>query len=318
MTDRSDLHVILGTGAVGLTVKDELCKRGYTNIRMVNRSGKTPEPLGGGIELVNGDMTNPAFAVQAAEGAAVVYNALNPVYHKWDTFIMPLWEGVVEAASANHAKLVCMDNLYMYGDVNGEPIHEGMPYVAHTKKGKIRVQAANYLHDVHASGKAQVVIARASDFIGPRVDNSVAGGDFTFKPALQGKRAQVVGRVDMPHSYTYMPDVARALVDLAEADDVTGQVWHIPTSPAVTMKEILEMIYAETGHPLRYSAATTWMVRMAGLFDPEIREVVEMMYEFNQPFLIDSSKFTARFGWHGTDTQTIVEESVKWFASHSH
>ncbi|MEO1443245.1 MAG: NAD-dependent epimerase/dehydratase family protein [Chloroflexota bacterium] len=317
MTSKNDLQVILGTGAVGLTVKDELCKRGYTRIRMVNRSGKTSEPLGDGIEFINGDITDQAFAAQLAEGATVVYNALNPVYHKWDTLVLPLWRGAAQAASANHAKLVCMDNLYMYGDTNGEPIHERMPYNAHTKKGKIRIEAARYLHDLHESGKVEVVIGRASDFIGPRVDNSVVGGDFTFKRSLQGKRAQIVGRLDMPHSYTYMPDVARALVDLAEAGDTAGQVWHIPTAPAVTMKEILEMIYAETGHPLRYSAASTWMVRMAGLFNPEIREVVEMMYEFNQPFIIDSSKFTERFGWEGTDVRTVVSESVKWFAAHS-
>jgi len=308
----NNLHVIFGTGPVGMAVMDELVRQGAT-VRMVNRSGKTGEPLPPGVELVNGDVAEQTFAVKAAEGAAVIYNALNPPYHKWPEFFPPLQAGAVAAATANHAKLVVMDNLYMYGDPHGQPMSEAMPDNAHTKKGKLRAQMARDLMAAHEAGRVQVVVGRASDFIGPRVDASAMGGDLVIKRAIQGKAAQVVGDVDTPHSYTYMPDIGRALVTLAQHEDAFGQVWHLPTPPAVSTRRMLELIYAAAGHPLKMQVAPKWLLRILGLFNPDAGEMVEMVYEFEQPFIIDDSKFVNRFGWGATELETVVHETVAWF-----
>lgn len=311
----NSLHVIFGTGPVGMGVMETLHARGYSNIVMVNRSGKTSEPLPSGVKLVSGDAKNPSFTTQVAQGATVIYNALNPAYSKWQAEFPPLQEGVIAAAQATHAKLMVMDNLYMYGDTNGQPIHEGLPYIAHTRKGKLRAQMSQELLELHAKGKINMVIARASDFVGERV-HGAAMGSSVFQAALQGKAAQVVGSLDVVHSQTYMKDIARALVDLAEHDDTFGQVWHIPTAPAITTREWLKMIYAEVSQPVKTMVASRLMMGMIGLFVKDLGEIYEMMYEFEKPFIIDSTKFENRFGWKGTPIETIIQHTLAWNRQH--
>jgi len=315
-TNTPPLHVIFGTGPVGMAVMDALCAEDITNIRMVNRSGRTAEPLPENVELVSGDAAAPAFAIQAAEGAAYVYNALNPPYSKWLDLFPGLQSAVLAGAEAAGAKLVVMENLYGYGDPDGQPMREDTPYNAHTRKGKLRVQMHHDLIAAHEAGRVQVVVARASDFIGPRVMQSAMGGTFVIEAAVQGKAAQVFGDVDMPHSYTYMPDIGRALVALALDDDAYGQVWHIPTPQATTSRELLKMIYAEAGHPPKMQVVPKFLLQFVGIFQPDTGEVVEMLYEFETPFIIDDSKFTARYGWGATDMQTVVRETVAWFSAH--
>jgi nucleoside-diphosphate-sugar epimerase len=310
MSDK--LHVIFGTGPVGMAILDELAKQGQ-RVRMVNRSGKTSEPLPSGVEVMAGNVADPAFASHAAAGASVIYNALNPAYSQWVALFAALQAGAIAAAAANHAKLVVMDNLYMYGDPQGQPMSEERPHQAHTKKGQLRAAMARDLLAAHHAGRVQVVVGRAADFIGPRVWVSALGGDLVIKPAVQGKAAQVVGDIDTPHSYTYMPDIGRALVALAADERAFGQVWHLPTPPAVSTRRMLELIYAAAGHPLKVQVAPKWLLRLVGLFNPDAREVVEMVYEFEQPFLIDDRKFRHHFGWGATDLETVIGETVGWF-----
>lgn len=306
----SNRHVIFGTGPVGMAVMDELRAKDV-RIRMVNRSGKTSEPLPDGVELVNGDATDKAFAARAAEGAAVIYHALNPGgYEMWDALIMPLWEGVVHAAETNGAKLVAVDNLYMYGDTDGQPIHEELPFSAQTKKGALRARANRFLTE--ALGE-RVVIGHASDFFGPRGEGAMLGGDLVLRPALAGKPAQLFGNPDMPHSYTYTSDVGRALVTLAFDADADGQRWHIPSLEPLPTRALVERIYAEAGNPVKVQVMPKWMVRLGGLFNPTVRELVEMLYEFEKPFIIDSSKFEARYGWGATPVEDAVRDTVAWF-----
>lgn len=238
---------------------------------------------------------------------------MNPAYSKWPELFPPLHAGAIAAAEANGTKLVVMDNLYMYGDPNGQPMTEQHQQRAQTKKGKLRAQMAADLMSAHNAGRVQVVVGRASDFIGPRVSTSAMGGDLVIKSAIKGKAAQVVGNVDTPHSYTYMPDIGRALVTLAQHDDACGQVWHLPTPTAVSTRRMLELIYAAAGQPLKMQVAPKWLLRVVGLFNPDAGEMVEMVYEFEKPFTIDDSKFVNRFGWGTTELETVVRETVAWF-----
>jgi nucleoside-diphosphate-sugar epimerase len=169
--------------------------------------------------------------------------------------------------------------------------------------------------DAHRKGTLRVVIGRASDFFGPRVLGSTLG-ERVFVPALRGKTASFVGNLEMPHSYTYIKDFGKALVRLAYEDQAYGQVWHVPTAPAVTQRELGEMIFEILGQPAKISGTGRFMMAMGGSFIPEARESVEMMYEFEKPFVVESSKFTRAFGQTATPLREALVETITWYRSY--
>jgi nucleoside-diphosphate-sugar epimerase len=166
MTDNVELHVIFGTGAVGMSVMEALVQRGRRRVLMVNRSGRASVPEG--VEVIGGDATDETFAREASKGASVVYFALNPPYDKWPELFPPLQAGVLEGAASAGAKLVAMENLYMYGPTQGRPLTEDLPHAPNTRKGRVRAMMTQELMEAHRSGRVQVAIGRASDFFGPR------------------------------------------------------------------------------------------------------------------------------------------------------
>ena len=217
-----ELHVIFGTGPVGQAVARELVKHGKT-VKMINRSGKRPADVPEKVAVVAGDVSDVNVAKQLAQGATHVYQCTNPPYDKWPELFPTLQANTLEAAAAAGAKYIVMENVYMYGDTNGQPITEDLPYNAQTKKGKVRAQMANDVLAAHQSGKVRATIARASDFYGPGVLESAAG-DRVFGFALEGKAASTAGNLDAKHSYTYIDDIGQALVVLGERDEALGQV----------------------------------------------------------------------------------------------
>src|SRR5918995_3707622 len=280
MTDNGELHVVFGTGPVGLAVMDELVSKSK-RVRMVNRSGRASVPHG--VEVIGGDATDEVFAREASAGASVVYFALNPPYNKWPELFPPLQAGVLEGAASAGAKLIAMENLYMYGPTSGRPITEDLPHAPNTRKGRVRAMMSQELMDAHTSGRVRVSIGRASDYFGPRVLVSAAG-EQVFGRAVQGKSAQVAGDPDQPHTYTYAPDIGKGLVVLAEREEALGQTWHLPSPKTLTTREFVEMIFQEVGKPARVQAAPKILLRAIGLFNPGIRETIEMLYEFEEPF----------------------------------
>src|SRR3954449_9564959 len=208
MSDNVELHVVFGTGPVGMSMMDVLAKRGPTRVRMVNRSGRASVPEG--VEVVGGDAADPTFTREVSAGASVVYFALNPPYDKWPELFPPLQTGVLEGAASAEAKLIAIENLYMYGLTAGRPLTEDLPHAPNTRKGAVRARMSEELMEAHKSGRVRVAIGRASDFFGPRVLASSAG-EQVFGRAVQGKSAQLAGDPDQPHTYTYVPDVDRGL-----------------------------------------------------------------------------------------------------------
>ena len=184
MTD-NELHVVFGTGPVGLAIMDELASKGK-RVRIVNRSGRAS--VAEGVEVVGGDAADPTFAREVSAGASVVYFALNPPYDKWPELFPPLQAGVLEGAASAGAKLVAVENLYMYGPTGGRPITEDLTFAPNTRKGTVRVAMAREIMDAHKSGKMRVAVGRASDFFGPRVLASAAG-EQVFARAIAGKSA---------------------------------------------------------------------------------------------------------------------------------
>jgi nucleoside-diphosphate-sugar epimerase len=310
MTDNEELHVIFGTGAMGMAVMDALMQSGRRRVRMVNRSGRARVP--DGVEVVGGDATDEAFAREASEGASVVYFALNPPYDKWPELFPPLQAGVIEGAASAGAKLVAMENLYMYGPTGGRPLTEDLPYAPNTRKGSVRAIMSEELMEAHTSGRVRVAIGRASDFFGPRVRVSAAG-EQVFGRAVDGKSAQLAGDPDQPHTYTYAPDVGRGLVILGEREEALGQAWHLPSPETLTTREFVEMIFEEVGKPARVQAAPKILLRAIGLFNPGIRETIEMLYEFEEPFVVDYSKFEEAFGEQATPLRESIRGTVRWY-----
>ena len=287
----------------------ETMARGHP-VRMVNRSGQTPLPAG--VELVAGDAADRRFAREACAGARVVYQCLNPPYHRWPQLFPRMQAGVIEGAASAEAKLVSMDNLYMYGPTYGKPLSEKTPVTPSSRKGTVRAQMAEALLNAHAKGRVRATIGRASDFFGPEVLESAIGAR-VFGPALRGAPASVIGDTAQPHTYSYVPDVARALVMLGHRDEADGEVWHLPSPDTVTTREMLTMIYAEAGHTPRVRRAGKAMVRLIGFFNAQVREIVEMMYLFEEPFVVDDSKFKAAFGDIATPMPEAIRATIEWY-----
>jgi nucleoside-diphosphate-sugar epimerase len=158
----------------------------------------------------------------------------------------------------------------------------------------------------------RVAIGRASDFFGPGVQKS-AMGEQVFYPALAGKLVRVLGNPDLPHTYSYIPDVGRGLVMLGERDEALGQAWHLPSAPTVSTRRFLELVCAEAGQPLRLQSTPKWLIQGLGLFSPNIRELVEMVYEFEEAFILDHSKFERTFGNQATPLAEAIRTTVSWF-----
>jgi nucleoside-diphosphate-sugar epimerase len=299
-------HVIFGTGAIGLATAAVLHGRRET-VRMVNRSGRAAVP--DGVEVVAGNAADPAFTTAVAAGARVVYQTLNPPYHRWPEEFPSLQAGVLAAARATGARLVSMDNVYGYGRPNGRLLVEGLPDGAHTVKGRLRATMAADLLAQHRAGLVEVVIAKASDYFGPGAGAQSNLGDRVFGPARQGRKASVLGDPDQPHTYTFVPDIGRTLAELGSSDGVTGEVWHVPNDPDTrTTRELVAIVQRLAGHPgagLRRTPPA--LLRVLSLWNPTVRSLLEMQYQFEEPFVVDNTKITERLGLRATPLESALD-----------
>jgi nucleoside-diphosphate-sugar epimerase len=299
------LHLVLGAGQVGPRVAELLLARGH-RVRVARRGG--PLPGLPGVEAVSLDVRDAAAVARAAEGAAVVYNCVNPLYHQWPEMLWPMTKGVVDGAASAGARLVALDCLYMYGDT--ARMSEATPPAPVSKKGALRQRAAEYVLGADARGAVRAAIGRAADFFGPGAHLSVFGEHF-FPRVLAGKKAYVFGDPDMPHSYSYTPDVAAALVALGERDDARG-VYMLPVQPAESTRSVVGRIAAELGREIAIAGVPAWALRAAGVVSPMVRELAEMTYQWRQPFVVDDAKFRATFGLAPTPWGEAIAQTVAW------
>ena len=302
-------NVIFGTGAIGLATLDALLRRGET-VRMVNRSGSARVPEE--VEVIGGNAADSEFTTDVTRGARVVYQTMNPPYERWVEEFPALQAGVLAAAEAEGARLVSMENVYMYGRPAGRPLTEIRDYAAHTKKGKLRGQMATDLLAAHRAGRVAVAIGRASDYFGPRGGAQSNLGDRLFPAALAGKTATVLGDPDQPHTYTYIPDIGEGLAVLGEHPDAPGQVWHLPNDPNThTTRHLVDLVFQQAGQPrTRLRQIKPWMIRIAALSIRTLRELPERQYQFEEPFIVDSSKITSSLGVHATPVEQALADTL--------
>jgi nucleoside-diphosphate-sugar epimerase len=310
MDDNSELHVVFGaSGSIGGGLVRELAKRGK-RVRAVNRTGKAELPAS--VEVIKGDASNLDSARQACQGAGVVYHCVNLPYEQWSKGLPLIMDNIIEATATAGAKLVFADNLYVYGTVQG-PMTENLPLRPATRKGRIRSLLAYKLIEAEKKGKLRSMTVRASDFYGPGVLNSVVI-ELVFKPMLAGKKAMWLGSLDAPHSMSYTEDVARGIAMLVELDSAFGQVWFIPAGEPFTGRLFIEMAFKEAGLPPKMGVHTAAAMSMAGIFSAMIREETELLYQFEKPFVMDTSKFMREFpDFLPTPPQEAMKKSVQWF-----
>jgi len=308
LSNFQELHVVFGTGVLGKNAARELVRLGK-QVRMVNRSGQAMD-LPPAVEIVKADAYEVVQTCKLTEGATAVYQCAQPAYYEWTTKFPALQAAILEGAAANDAKLIVADNLYMYGDPSGKLITETMPYAAHTKKGTVRAQLAQAVMAAHAQGRVRATIARASNFFGPE---DIALSPLIFGAALQGKPINLMGRTDQPHTWSYAPDFGRALALLGTRPEALGEIWHIPSNAPVTQAEFVQLIGEEIGQPLKIRTAGKVLLTLLGLFNPMLREMPEMLYEWEKPFVMDDSKFRRVFGSEPTPMRQAIRESVAWF-----
>ena len=217
-------HVVFGTGQVGRPLLEQLVQQGY-DVVAVNRSGRGTFA---GAEVVGGDATDATFTSAVTAGADVVYFCLNAAnYARWDQEFPPLQRAVLAGAATAGARLVVLDNLYAYGPPKGRDLVETMAANPTSTKAATRAAMTEELLRAHGRGQVEVAIGRASDYFGPGATRS-ALGETVFASALAGKPAQVMGKPDQLHSYSYTPDVAAGLVTLGTEPAATGEIWHLP------------------------------------------------------------------------------------------
>ena len=303
-------HAVLGAGAVGRATVDALASRGIEAL-VVTRSG-TAVP---GTKAATANVLDTDALVRVIAGADVVYQASQPEYHRWPEEFPAMQDSIVRAVQKTDAVLAVVENLYGYGPVQG-PLTEKLPLVATGRKGKARADMWRSLETESRAGRLKVTAVRPSDFFGPHAEGSAVGDRF-FPPLIAGKKAEVMGNPQALHTYTYVKDIGEALVRLGLDSRSLGRAWHVPSAPTVTNAAFLEAAAAAAGVEAKSKTLSRMMMRIGGLFIPAARELPEMLYEFEEDFVVDHSDYAAHFGDHATPLADSLAETVAWWRDHA-
>jgi len=310
----TDTHVIFGAGQVGSLLAQHLLDRGRT-VRVVKR---TPGGIPKAAEAKLGDAADPAFCAAAAEGATTVYHCMNPPYSTklWAEFVPRYMANLIDASARAGARLVVLDNVYALGKPNGKPLSALSPVNPCSRKGEIRAKAAQLLFDAHRRGDVRATIGRASDFYGPG-GTLTQLGDYFWPRVLEGRSGQVIANPDAIHTYHYIPDVAAGIALLGTApDEVCGKPWMLPCRPAESLRDLVRRLEKPLGAPIALAIAPGWMRALLGLFVPALREMPEMQYQWEEPFVIDDRPFREFFGVQAEEADTAAAATVAWARAH--
>jgi nucleoside-diphosphate-sugar epimerase len=259
--------------------------------------------------VVKADLTQPEQARKAVAGAAVTYQTTQPAYHRWAQEFPALQAGIVDAAAQAGSRLVILDNLYAYGDPQGGVITEQSPEHATTKKGAVRRAITKAALEAHKQGRLEVAVLRPSNYFGP---GYALTESMVFGRALARKPMQWLGRKDQPHSFSYTPDVARALGTLGNSEQGWGKVWIAPVMPAVTIADFSKVAWEAAGQSGKPKVQNLRGLGLAfiALFTPVLRETKEMMFEWDQPYVVDSSAFEKAFDFTPTPFAEAMTASL--------
>ena len=315
MTPAGEVHVVFGSGPVGRSVVGVLLAQ-QKAVRVVSRGGAR-RGLPPAVEVVPADATDPDDTTRACAGATHVYNCTNPPdYHRWPEQFPPLQRGVLAGAAAAGARLIVVENLYMYGPHGGAPMTETTPLNGRGRRSTTRRLMTEELFAAHRQGRVRAASVRASDLFGPYVTESLVG-ERLFAPLLAGRTARVFADPDVPRSVSYVADVGRALVAVGARDEALGRAWHAPNAPALSLRAFAALVGQEAGVPARLAALprplTRALLPLLGLAMPPLRGLSENLYIFYEPYLVDHSAYAAAFGDTATPLPEAVRATVGWY-----
>ncbi|MGW6861556.1 NAD-dependent epimerase/dehydratase family protein [Streptomyces xanthophaeus] len=303
------LHVVMGFGPAGAATARLLAGEGHS-VRVVTRSARRPEP---GIEHVALDATDSNALTEAVRGAAALYGCAAPPYPRWVSEWPPLAASACAAAEATGAVLVMLGNLYGYGPVDG-PMTEELPLAATGPKGRVRARLWEEARTLHDQGRIKAVEVRASDFFGPGVTDGGHLAGRVLPRLLRGKPVSTLGDPDAPHSWSYLPDVARALATVAGEERAWGRAWHVPNEPPLSVRQMVDRMAAQAGTgPVAVRGLPPAVFGVASLFSPLLRELKEIRYQFDRPFVAGSSAYETAFAVRATPVDEQVKETVDWW-----
>lgn len=304
---------ILGTGQVGRAILEQLVStKPQCEILLVNKSGMLDFDVPARIATQRIDATNSHHLIELFNKSEVVFSCTDVPYQFWNKFYPSLSTAMVDGLKHSKAKLVVADNMYSYGNLKGKQIHEELPHNAKTKKGSIR---ANLIKNFESNGiNERVAIVKSSDFIGPRIEKGVFGIDFLNR-IYKNKTINLPGNTIHPHHFTFIEDFAKALVIVAFEPSAYNQIWHVPNAPAISQSDWIELFIQNTGLKINYRSIPKLVIQTVGLFNPFVKELQELSYQFEYPYLIDSKKFIVRFGDISTPHPDIVRKTIQWYHS---
>jgi nucleoside-diphosphate-sugar epimerase len=310
----SQHHLLYGTGPAACWTARHLRAQGIT-VKAVNRSGKRPSLMPADVPVFAADLLDQQQATAITEGAAVVYQALGPAYSQWAELFPRLQANTIHAAARAGARYVALENLYMLDA--SKIMTESSPVAPRSEKGRVRQQMHAALMAHHQSGDIQACTLRASDYYGPGVTLS-ALGERAFGPLIKGKAAQVMVRADMPHSFAYISDVGQALATLGSADTnqaTWGRAWLAPHAPAQTQAQVVHQACTLLSQPDKLSVLAPWMLQMVGLFNADAKASIEILYQFSEPFVVDSRFSEKTLGLAPTPVNEGLKATLTWYKS---
>ncbi|MFZ0160396.1 MAG: NAD-dependent epimerase/dehydratase family protein [Kineosporiaceae bacterium] len=299
------LHVVVGAGAVGSATAELLATQG-NRVVLISRRGTDPGLSG--VLAVAADASDASRLSEIATGAAAVYNCANPAYHRWPQDWPPIADSLLTTAERTGAVLVTLSNLYGYGPVD-RPMTEDLPLAAGFPKGQVRARMWHDALAAHEAGRARVTEVRASDYIGPHSQSQFA--DRVVPAIYRGRGVFVLGRPDVPHTFTYTRDVARLMVSVATDERAWGRPWHVPSNEPHTSREVVTAMCDLAGRrPVPVRRLPDLLIRLGGLAVPLLRELADVRYQHDLPFVMDSSAALATFGLEPTPWQEVLAATV--------
>lgn len=308
------MNTLLGAnGTIGSALIPILKKNGEP-MRLVSRREMKVE----GAETFAADVLDKDKLFEAVKGSDIVYLLIGLRYEAkvWERDWPVIMRNVIDACKANKSKLIFFDNAYMYGRVHGY-ISESTPYKPISRKGRVRAEIAKMLQDEMQAGSIKAIIARAVDFYGPGVTDKSVAGNLVFNNMKNKKKAQWFINAEVPRSYNYVPDAAEGIYKLAKRESAYGQVWHLPSvKPPLTGKEFIELAAKYMGASDKFTVLPRLVLKLIGFFNPVLREIYEMHYQDEFPFLFDSSKFEREFNLEPTPYEEAIKKTAEWYLAH--
>ncbi len=285
--------LVLGaSGGMGYAIVHELVGRGVETVAFARNEERLNSLFGNipGVSIVPGDVANLEDLQEAADGVDVIFHAMNIPYEQWESSLATLVKNILAVAELVGAKLAVVDNIYAFGRSGGKKITEDHLKNPHTKKGKIRLQTENIIK----SSTVPYVIAHFPDFYGPNATNAIL--HYTLKDVVEGKKAGFVGNKQIEREFIFTPDGAKAIVELSLTEAAYGQNWNIPATKPITGKEVEAILRNHFHYTKSFYTIHKFMIGALGLFQPQMREVVEMLYITEEPTILDGSKYEKLIG----------------------